>query len=119
MAEAWTAVRACKRNAENFLVGASVHSLEAARSAAGAGASYLIFGPVFATPSKAGFGPPQGAAALKDLCRAVSIPVLAIGGITLENAGECFAAGAQGIAAIRLFQESQDLPALVATLKAR
>src|SRR5207249_303633 len=68
---------------EGFLIGVSCHSLEAARSAASAGADYLFFGPVFDTPSKAAFGAPQGLERLAEVCRAVSIPVLAIGGITL------------------------------------
>jgi thiamine-phosphate pyrophosphorylase len=103
--------------ANDFLAGLSCHSLEAAQSAAGVGADYLFFGPVFTTPSKAVFGPPQGLELLAKVCRSVSIPVLAIGGITLENATACFAAGAAGIAAIRLFQESADLTQLVARLR--
>lgn len=102
---------------ENFLVGASAHSLEGARQAEQAGADYIIFGPVHATPSKAGFGPPQGIEQLKDLCRHLKIPVLAIGGITLKNAGDCIAAGAAGIAAIRLFQDRSDLDELVRKLR--
>jgi len=102
---------------ENFLLGYSCHSLQEARAAAAAGASYLFFGPVFATPSKAAYGSPQGIARLAEVCRAVNIPVLAIGGITRENALSCLAAGAAGIAAIRLFQESGDLPALVRALR--
>lgn len=101
----------------DFLFGVSCHSLEAARAAAGGGASYLFFGPVFATPSKAMFGTPQGLERLADVCRAVSIPVLAIGGITLANAATCLAAGAAGIAAIRLFQDAPDLSSLVETLQ--
>jgi thiamine-phosphate diphosphorylase len=89
---------------EDFLVGASCHSLEGGRLAAASGADYIFFGPVFATPSKASFGPPQGPAALAEICRSVSIPVLAIGGITDENAADCLEAGAAGIAAIRWFQ---------------
>ncbi|MBZ5527008.1 MAG: thiamine phosphate synthase [Acidobacteriia bacterium] len=89
----------------DFLVGVSCHSLESARAAAQAGASYIFFGPVFATPSKAAFGPPQGLERLADVCRAVRIPVLAIGGITAANAAACLSAGASGIAAIRLFQD--------------
>ncbi len=100
-----------------FLAGVSCHSLEAAQSAASAGADYLFFGPVFTTPSKAAFGAPQGLDLLAKVCRAVAIPVLAIGGITLENAAACFAGGAAGIAAIRLFQESADLTQLVARLR--
>jgi thiamine-phosphate pyrophosphorylase len=101
----------------DFLVGVSCHSLEGAKSAAAGGASYLFFGPVFHTPSKAAFGPPQGLERLAEVCRAVAIPVLAIGGITLENAIACFAAGAEGIAAIRLFQDSSDPAATVRALR--
>ena len=100
-----------------FLVGVSCHSLDAALVAVSAGADYMFFGPVFATPSKASFGPPQGLARLAEVCRSVSIPVLAIGGITLQNASSCMTAGASGLAAIRLFQDSPDLPALVGTLR--
>jgi thiamine-phosphate pyrophosphorylase len=103
----------------DFLVGASCHSLGAALRAAGEGADYLFFGPIFATPSKAGFGPPQGLAKLAEICRAVSIPVIAIGGITLENAAACAAAGAAGIAAIRLFQGKSAVTEIVARLTAR
>ncbi len=111
------AVRA-KRQFEppELMVGASCHSLEAASRAAQEGADYVLFGPVFATPSKAAFGAPQGLDRLAEVCRKASIPVLAIGGIEAENARSCVEAGAAGIAAIRLFQESRDLPALVSKL---
>ena len=100
----------------DVLVGVSCHSLEAAQLAASAGADYIFFGPVFATPSKAAFGSPQGLSRLSEVCHSVSVPVLAIGGITLANAPSCFSAGASGIAAIRLFQDSPDLAAIVREL---
>lgn len=102
----------------DFLIGASCHSLERAKETAAAGGDYLFFGPVFATPSKQRYGPPQGIAKLGEVCEAVSIPVIAIGGITAENAAACRDAGAAGIAAIRLFQESFDLAATVGRLHA-
>jgi len=101
----------------DFLIGVSCHSLEAVRTAASGSADYLFFGPVFATPSKAGFGAPQGLERLAEICRAVSVPVLAIGGITLENAADCLAAGASGLAAIRLFQDARNMPSLVQSLQ--
>jgi thiamine-phosphate pyrophosphorylase len=101
-----------------FLLGASCHSIEGARAVAADGADYIFFGPIFATPSKAQFGPPQGVANLAEVCRAVSIPVVAIGGITPESTGACLAAGAAGIAAIRLFQDSLDPAALIRSLHA-
>jgi len=92
----------------DFLIGVSCHSLEEAREAAVAGASYIFFGPVFDTPSKRGMGEPQGIARLGEICRSVAIPVVAIGGVSEENAGECIRAGAAGIAAIRMFQDARD-----------
>lgn len=106
-----------RRFAGEFLVGVSTHSLESAREAVRSGADYVIFGPVFETPSKIKFGPPQGAELLAEVCRNVAIPVMAIGGITLENARDCVAAGAAGIAAIRLFQEQGDTAAIVQALR--
>jgi thiamine-phosphate pyrophosphorylase len=93
---------------ETFLIGVSCHSLESARAAERSGADYIFFGPIFATPSKQGFGPSQGTERLQQVCCAVSIPVLAIGGITLDNAASCIHAGAAGLAAIRLFQDAPD-----------
>jgi thiamine-phosphate pyrophosphorylase len=101
----------------DILVGVSCHSLESAKSAATGGADYIFFGPIFATPSKAAFGEPQGVARLAEICGALTIPVLAIGGITLENAGACFRAGAAGIAAIRLFQDATDPAGVMQALR--
>jgi thiamine-phosphate pyrophosphorylase len=92
-----------------FLIGASCHTRSEAREAEMAGASYLIFGPIFDTPSKRAFGEPVGTTELTKVCAAVKIPVLAIGGIGLRNARECLQAGAAGIAAIRLFQDADNL----------
>jgi thiamine-phosphate pyrophosphorylase len=114
--EAGQLARALRREGD-FLIGVSCHSIEAAKFAERGGADYLFFGPVFETPSKAPYGPPQGLNSLAEVCRSVSIPVLAIGGITLANSAACFSAGASGIAAIRLFQDSGDLSALVQALR--
>lgn len=102
---------------EDFLIGVSCHSVEAAKAAERGGADYLFFGPVFATASKAAYGAPQGLENLAEVCRAVAVPVLAIGGITLENAADCLSAGASGITAIRLFQESSSMAAIVRALR--
>jgi thiamine-phosphate pyrophosphorylase len=91
--------------------------LTAAARAAGDGADYIFFGPIFPTPSKVKFGPPQGLERLAEVCGAIKIPVLAIGGITLENAASCLAVGASGIAAIRLFQDAPNISTLVASLR--
>ena len=102
---------------KDFLIGVSTHSLPGAQDAEKAGADYILFGPVFATPSKAEYGSPQGVEKLAEVCRNVSLPVLAIGGVTLENARSCLAAGARGIAAIRLFQDAPDMACLLRALK--
>jgi thiamine-phosphate pyrophosphorylase len=105
------------RLGDDFIVGTSCHSLGAARAAEREGADYIFFGPVFATPSKQAFGPPQGVKRLAEVCDTVNIPVLAIGGITAETAAECLAAGAAGIAAIRLFQETMNPSAVLSQIR--
>jgi thiamine-phosphate pyrophosphorylase len=82
------------------LIGASVHSPAEARAASDAGADFVLFGPVFATPDKARFRPPQGLAELRLAARAASVPLFAVGGVTPENAADCLAAGAHGVATI-------------------
>ncbi len=100
-----------------FQIGMSCHSVESARAAERGGADYIIFGPVFATPSKTSFGPPQGIACLREVCSTVRIPVLAIGGVTLKNTDSCIEVGAAGIAAIRLFQETPNAPDRLKSLR--
>jgi thiamine-phosphate pyrophosphorylase len=102
----------------DFLVGVSCHSPDEAREAESSGADYILLGPIFPTPSKLHYGPPLGVEKLREAARQVKIPVLALGGITVERALECRAAGAAGIAAIRLFQEAESLPKLVRQLRA-
>src|SRR6185437_10655396 len=102
----------------DFLAGVSCHAISEAIAAEKARASYVFFGPVYETPSKKDFGPPQGIEKLREVCKAVRIPVLAIGGITEENAGECVRAGAAGIAGIRMFQQARDA-ASVASVASR
>ena len=92
----------------DFLVGVSCHSLEGAREAETAGASYTYFGPIYETPSKIPFGKPHGTEELSQVAQAVRIPVIAIGGVNESNAVECIRAGAAGIAAIRMVQDASD-----------
>jgi thiamine-phosphate pyrophosphorylase len=93
---------------EGFLIGRSCHSLEDARKAAVAGADYVFFGPIFDSPAKRAFGRPQGIERLSEVCSAVRIPVIAIGGVNDQNAADCIQAGASGVAAIRLFQAERE-----------
>lgn len=83
-----------------FVIGASVHSTAEARLAEPEGADFLLFGPVYDTPSKRQYGPPQGLAALERVASAVRLPVLAVGGITPARVGEVLRAGAAGVAVI-------------------
>lgn len=86
------------------VIGVSCHSPEEVAQAADEGASFAVFAPVFdkkSVPSTK----PTGLSQLREACKA-SIPVLALGGVTLENAKSCLEAGAVGIAGIRLFQEN-------------
>ncbi|MGH7365517.1 MAG: thiamine phosphate synthase [Candidatus Rokuibacteriota bacterium] len=83
-----------------FLVGASVHSETEAREVAAQGADFVVFGPVYDTPSKRRYGPPQGLAALEAVAGAVDRPVLAVGGLTPARVPEVLAAGAAGVAVI-------------------
>ena len=91
----------------DFLIGVSTHSLEEARAARNGGADFVVFGPVF---EKHGFSTPQGLDKLRKITSELGdFPVLAIGGISLENAAACLDAGASGIAAIRLLNDARML----------
>jgi thiamine-phosphate pyrophosphorylase len=83
----------------NALVGRSVHTAEAAAQAERDGADLVHLGTIFVSPSKPD-SPPVGPALLREVVDAVSVPVLAVGGVTPENAGEAIAAGASGVAVI-------------------
>jgi thiamine-phosphate pyrophosphorylase len=100
-----------------FLVGVSCHSLAEAQAAEKAGADYLLLGPIFSTPSKLQYGPPLGLAILRRVTSEVSIPVIALGGITADRVAACRENGAAGIGAIRLFQEADSLQTLVDSLR--
>jgi len=97
-----------------FLIGVSTHSLDEARAAHAGGADFVVFGPVFETASKRVYGEPQGLDKLSAVARELGeFPVVAIGGVTLENAGECFDAGASGVAAIGMFNDAENMSSIV------
>jgi thiamine-phosphate pyrophosphorylase len=92
-------------------IGISTRDLTEARLAEAGGADYIGFGPVFATRSKDDASPAAGLAALAEVTAALRLPVVAIGGITLENAAAVAKAGAAAAAVIAAVDEASDRPA--------
>jgi thiamine-phosphate pyrophosphorylase len=88
-------------------VGLSASSRAEAESAAARRPAYIGAGPVWATPSKQDAAPPIGLGGLAEICAAVSVPVVAIGGIDATNAGDCIRAGASGIAVVRAARDAR------------
>ncbi len=118
------AARNAKREPRNVVIGVSCHTVEEVRLAESQGADFAVFGPVFEKPGQR----PTGIEGLRCACNRMivrdgkteavdsgTMPVLALGGVTLENARACMEAGAAGIAAIRLFQDN-DISEVVAAL---
>jgi thiamine-phosphate pyrophosphorylase len=103
------------------LLGVSTHNLAEARAAAEGGADFVVFGPVFFTPSKVSYGQPIGLDALRAVCAAVALPILAIGGVKKANLDQVVATGADGIAVISAVIAADDPAAatedLLATLQ--
>ena len=87
--------------AAGLLLGRSAATPAEARAAEDEGAAYVGAGPVWETPTKQDADPPIGLAGLAEICAAVSIPVVAIGGIDASNARACVEAGAAGVAVVR------------------
>jgi thiamine-phosphate pyrophosphorylase len=83
------------------VLGISAAGIAEAEEAAGLGAAYVGAGPVWSTPTKPDAGPPIGLRELAAICRAVRVPVVAIGGVDASNAAACIAAGAAGVAVVR------------------
>ncbi|MBL8196091.1 MAG: thiamine phosphate synthase [Blastocatellia bacterium] len=102
---------------KKFIISVAVHSIKEAQLAAKAGADYVLFSPIFDTPSKTIYGPALGLAALEQAVKSVKCPIIALGGINQSNAKEVLDSKVAGLAAIRLFLETSDLPKLVNELK--
>ena len=90
------------------LIGVSTHSKEELTEAVEQGADFATFGPVFFTPSKAPYGSPKGLTELQEICRASSIPVYALGGITVTNTPATMTTGTHGIAVISALMTATD-----------
>jgi thiamine-phosphate pyrophosphorylase len=97
--------------AAGLMLGRSASNVEEAQTAEAEGAAYIGAGPVWATPSKPDADPAIGLDGLRAVCEAVSIPVVAIGGIDESNARACIEAGAAGIAVVRAAERTAELSA--------
>ncbi len=99
---------------DDFLIGASTHSFAEATTARDEGADFVVFGPIFQTQSKAAYGPPLGLDRLANVTSKLApFPVVALGGISSDNARECLRAGASGVAGISLFSDPSTLGAML------
>lgn len=96
-----------------LLLGISADSAGEARAGETKGGAYIGAGPVWPTPSKPGAGAAIGLAGLAEICAAVSVPVVAIGGVDASNAGDCIRAGAAGVAVIRAGRDARALRAAI------
>ncbi len=101
------------------LIGRSAHNGAELAAAEAEGADFATFGPVYATPSKARYGPPVGVAALAAACGSAKIPVFALGGVGPGNMQETLIAGAFGIALISAVVAAADPRAAALELTAR
>jgi len=104
---------------EGFWVGVSCHSREEVQVAETAGADYVVLGPIFETPSKIAYGPSLGLDMLRQAAGVARVPILALGGISVERARACLDVGAAGIAGIRVFQGAPSLAVRIRELRAQ
>ena len=101
-----------ERLGDEALIGVSTHTLEEAQAAEGSGADYITISPIFLTDSKPGYGPALGIDALAEISRQVTLPVVALAGITPASAASCLDAGAAAIAVMGAVMRS-DMPGTV------
>ena len=112
----WRPREAVPVDGQGFLVGRSVHSLEAARRAEAEGADYLVAGPVYETRSHPG-REPAGLSLIEGITRRVRVPVLAIGGVNAGRVDEVVRAGASGVAVISAVLAAADRRAAAGDLR--
>ena len=91
------------------IIGVSTHNDAEIKAAQTGNADFITFSPIYFTPSKAGYGPPQGIGKLKEICQKAALPVYALGGVKPENTNEIHTAGAYGIAAISALQTNRSV----------
>jgi thiamine-phosphate pyrophosphorylase len=101
-----------------FIIGVSVGCVADAVAAESAGAGYVAASPIFPTTSKEDAGQGHGIEVLREICSAVSLPVIAIGGISPQNVPQVIAAGAEGVAVISSVVGQQDIAGAARQMKA-
>ncbi len=106
-------VNTARRLYGEAVLGASAHSPDRAIEAQTQGADFVVFGPIFPTPSKAVYGAPLGLDALSTVSRQIGIPVLAIGGISPKNAHRCLENGAAGVAVVSAIMSAKNVTYIV------
>jgi thiamine-phosphate pyrophosphorylase len=102
-----------------FIIGVSVGTVDEAVRAEEEGADYIAISPVFSTASKDDAGPGRGLDVVREIRRSVSVPVIAIGGINLDNVREVIRAGADGVAVISVVVGSKNIMKAARELKKR
>ena len=93
----------------NAIIGLSTHNIEQVKAAQSEPVNYLGFGPVFISPTKQGHAPVTGTDFLAQACRASTLPVTAIGGVTAENAERVYEAGAASVAVVSDLRKASDV----------
>ena len=104
---------------DEYLIGISTHSVEEARIAEAEGADFIVLGPIFDTPSKRSYGTPLEIHVLDKACRAIRLPIFAIGGITPDRIPHVLSSGAYGVAVISSILQSPSIPDSTRELLAR
>jgi thiamine-phosphate pyrophosphorylase len=94
---------------KDMMIGVSTHTVDEARAAQADGADFVTFGPIYETPSKVQYGAPVGLEALRDVKRAIDIPIFALGGIKGNNIGHVLWAGAYGVSMISTIFRAEDI----------
>jgi thiamine-phosphate pyrophosphorylase len=102
---------------KGFIIGTSVRTVQEALIAESEGADYIALSPIFDTPTKCDAGPGKGLDMLKDIKSAVSIPVIAIGGICKNNVRQVMEAGADGVAVISAVVAQKDIAKATAEMR--
>jgi len=100
------------------ILGVSAGNVQEAKKAMADGADYIGASPIFATPTKPDAPAPMGVEGLRQLAGAVSIPVVAIGGINARNAASIIAAGAAGVAVVSAVVAAEDIEAAARAIHA-